>query len=148
MGLESEHQHHPKGHKRALIANLRENGATDADIAFMFADFDATRSTRRVELNAMTSPQFIAFVERKLKQHGIAKVVPGNDKLADAYRLFARSQAAERIVRRELKKLKGDAAVEVPPDIETQVRQHLARRPKDRWDAAVQRIATRLRHEC
>ena len=31
----------------------------------MFADFDTARSTRRVELNAMTSPQFIDFLERK-----------------------------------------------------------------------------------
>jgi hypothetical protein len=59
MGLENEYQHHPKGNKAALIANMRENGATDADIAFMFRDFDTTRSTRRFELNAMTSPQFI-----------------------------------------------------------------------------------------
>jgi hypothetical protein len=143
MGLESEYQHHPKEKKRALIANLRENGATEDDIAFMFRDFDSTRSTRRVELNATTSPQFVAFVERKLKQHGIAKIVPGKEKLADAYRLFARSQPAAKIVQRELKKLNGDAAVEVPQDIEMQVRQHLARRPKERWDAAVQRIAAR-----
>src|ERR1700730_9876715 len=59
MRLESEHQYHPKGRKAALIANLRENGARAAEIAFMFADFDRLRSTRRVELNAMTSPQFI-----------------------------------------------------------------------------------------
>ena len=61
MGLASEHQFHPKADKDALIANLRENGASDAEIAFMFHDFDTTRSTRRVELNAMTSPQFIAL---------------------------------------------------------------------------------------
>ena len=147
MRLESEHQHHPKGHKRALIANLRENGATEADIAFMFRDFDSTRSTRRVELNAMTSPQFITFVERKLRQHGIQKVVPGNDDLADAYRLFARSHAAEKIVRRELKKLDGDSAVKVPRDIEKQVCQHLAKNPADRWDAAVRIAAAKHRRE-
>jgi hypothetical protein len=114
----------------------------EADIAFMFRDFDSTRSTRRVELNAMTSPQFITFIERKLRQHGIQKVVPGTDDLADAYRLFARSHAAEKIVRRELKKMNGGAAVEVPQDIETRVRQHLARNPADRWDGAVRLIAT------
>jgi hypothetical protein len=32
MRLESEYQHHPKGDKNALIANLRENGATEAEI--------------------------------------------------------------------------------------------------------------------
>jgi hypothetical protein len=79
MSLESEHQFHPKGNKAALIDNLRENGATEAEITFMFGDFDALRSTRRVELNAMTSPQFIAFVERKLRENGVAKIVPEQD---------------------------------------------------------------------
>ena len=40
MGLESEYQHHPKGNKAALIGNLRNNGATDEEIEFMFRDFD------------------------------------------------------------------------------------------------------------
>jgi len=141
MGLESEYQHHPKANRRALIANPRENGATEAEIEFMFRDFDTTRSTRRVELNAMTSPQFIGFVERKLNEYSVKKIVPDKDELADAYRLFARSHAAEKIVRRELKKLDGDSAVKVPRDIEKQVCQHLAQNPADRWDAAVRRIA-------
>jgi hypothetical protein len=76
MGLESEYQHHPKDKKSALIANLRENGASEAEIAFMFRDFDRLRSTRRIELNTMTSPQFIDFVERKLRANGITKIIP------------------------------------------------------------------------
>src|SRR5215468_5848838 len=98
MGLESEYQHHSKANRRALIANLRENGATEAEIEFMVRDFDTTRSTRRVELNAMTSPQFISFVERKLKDHGVKKIVPDKAELTGTYRLFARSHAAEQIV--------------------------------------------------
>jgi hypothetical protein len=141
MGLASEYQYHRKGSKAALIANLRKNGATEADIEFTFRDFDAMRSTRRVELNAMTSPQFIAFVERKLTEHGLKKIVPDKHQLADAYRLFVRSDAAKQIVRRELKKLDGDTAVQVPRDLDKQVREHLAQRPADRWDEAVRQIA-------
>jgi hypothetical protein len=122
---------------------MRKNGATGAEIEFMFRDFDTMRSTRRVELNAMTSPQFIAFVERKLTEHGLKKIVPDKHQLADAYRLFVRSEAAEQVARRELKKLDGDAAVQVPREIEKQVRQHLKRHPADRWDAAVRQIAAR-----
>jgi hypothetical protein len=140
MGLECEYQHHPKAHRHALIANLQENGATDAEIDFMLHDFDRLRSTRRVELNAMTSPQFIALVERKLNDHSVKKIVPDEDELADAYRLFARGHAAEQVVKRELTKLNGDAAVQVPRDIESQVRQHLAQHPADRWDTALKQI--------
>jgi hypothetical protein len=85
MGLESEHQHHPKGTKAALMDNLRDNGATEQEIAFMFRDFDELRSTRRVELNAMTSPQFVTFVEGKLRENGVAKIVPDRSLLTDVY---------------------------------------------------------------
>ena len=37
MGLESEYQHHPKASKSALIANLRENGASEEEIAFVIS---------------------------------------------------------------------------------------------------------------
>ena len=85
MGLESEYQHHLKGKRLALEDNLRANRATEAEIAFMFRDFDRLRSSRRVELNAMTSPQFVSFVERKLRENGIGKVVPEGRLLAEVY---------------------------------------------------------------
>jgi len=56
MRLESEYQHHPKGTKAVMMDNLRENGATEAEVAFMFRDFDRLRATRRVELNAIDIP--------------------------------------------------------------------------------------------
>jgi hypothetical protein len=71
MGLQHEYQHHAKGRRDVLEANLSLNGATNEEIAFMFADFHQLRSTCRVELNAMTSPQFVAFVERKLHEAGV-----------------------------------------------------------------------------
>jgi hypothetical protein len=92
MGLENEYQHHPKGHRRALEDNLRVNGASEEEIAFMFRDFDALRSTRRVELNAMTSPQFVEFVENKLQQNGVAKIVPGQSLLAEVYASMTRGR--------------------------------------------------------
>lgn len=135
-GLQSERAF-DKGSRSSRALNLEENGATNAEIDFLLDN--------RVELNAMTSDQLVTFVERKLKLHGIKKIVPGKDKLAQAYRLFARSHAAEKIVRRELKKLDGDSAVQVPRDIEKQVCQHLAQNPADRWDAAIRQIAAAKR---
>ena len=102
MGLESEYQHHPKASKSALMANLRENGASEEEIAFMFRDFDRLRSTRRVELNAMTSPQFVAFVERKLRENGVAKIVPDQDLLAEVYIGMERGRRLEAGSREEL----------------------------------------------
>jgi hypothetical protein len=141
IGLEAEYQFHRKGTKSALMANLRENGATDAEVAFMFRDFDSTRSTRRVELNAMTSPQFVAFVERKLQQHSINKVVPEKTALAEAYCLFTRGYEAEQIVERELKRLNGDAKIKAPSNLGERVRMYLEENPCAHWDDAVRAIA-------
>lgn len=44
------------------------------------------RGNQRVELNAFTSADFIAFIEGKLKKHGIKKVIPADDVLESAYR--------------------------------------------------------------
>jgi hypothetical protein len=142
MGLDSEYQVHPKGKKRLLIDNLRENGATEAEIEFMFKDFDKTRSTRRVELNAMTSPQFIAFLERKLKEHGIAKVVPDEDELAEAYKFFVRNLSIEKVVQRELNgHTFDDDAIKVPDNLADQVKKVLSIRKELRWDSAVYKVA-------
>jgi hypothetical protein len=55
--------------------NLRENGATEAEIAFLCSERLAYAG-QRVELNAFTSDALIAWLEGKLKEHGIRKVVP------------------------------------------------------------------------
>jgi hypothetical protein len=44
------------------------------------------RSHRRVELNAFTAPQFIEWVESKLRQHLKGRLIPDDAVLADAYR--------------------------------------------------------------
>ena len=73
-----------------MIENMRENGATEAEIEFMFRDFDQHRphATRRIELNAMTSPQFVDYLERKLIAAGIKKIVPSKMLLGETYRLY------------------------------------------------------------
>ena len=51
---------------------------------------------RRVELNALASDQLVGFIERKLAEHGIRKVIPQADLLGDAYRLFVNSARLEK----------------------------------------------------
>jgi hypothetical protein len=134
MNLQSEYQHHPKGRKSALIDNLRDNGASEEEIAFMFEDFDRLRSTRRVELNAMTSPQFVAFVERKLREHGIAKVIPNQSLLTKAYI----SMEKGRRLRKEIEKIKpDDKDIKLPKDLEQRIKKALKKNPTIRWDAAL-----------
>jgi hypothetical protein len=141
MGLESEYQHHPKGQRCALEENLRTNGAREEEIAFMFRDFDRLRSTRRVELNAMTSPQFVAFVERKLRENGVAKVVPDQDLLAEVFVGMERGRRMEEAVE-QIEEIDMEDC-KPPKDLEKRVRNILKKRPAMRWDAAVAEIVTR-----
>src|SRR5882672_235183 len=138
MGLESEHQHHPKGKRSVLEDNLRTNGASEEEIAFMFRDFGTLRSTRRVELNAMTSPQFVAFVERKLKENGVAKIVPDRELLAKVYAGVERGRRMEEAAE-DLEKIDMED-FEPPKDLEKRVRKMLKKDPAMRWDAAVAKI--------
>src|SRR5690606_32331273 len=63
---------------------LRENGATEEEIAFLIGD---GRTGRRVELNAMTSDQFVASVKAMLEANDLnQKVVPHHADLEEAYR--------------------------------------------------------------
>ena len=48
--------------------NLRRNGATEEEIEFLIH--------HRVELNAFTSDELIEWIEEKLAEHGVKKVVP------------------------------------------------------------------------
>jgi len=122
-----------RGRNSAKRENLRLNGATPEEVEFLL--------DRRVELNAMTSDQLVAFVERKLMRHGIKKIVPNKEKLVKAYHLFARGVEIERIILAELDKLDGTAEVPVPRDLTKRVREYLAQNPTVRWDAAVQKVA-------
>jgi hypothetical protein len=54
-------------------ATLAAHGASTREISFL--------RHRRVELNAMPADVFIRFLERKLVEHGIGKVVPDNNVL-------------------------------------------------------------------
>jgi hypothetical protein len=139
MNLPFEHQYIEKANKVSMMDNLRENGATEAEIAFMFADFDRTRSLRRVELNAMTSRQFVDLIERKLRENDITKIVPDQDELAEAYRMFERGKLIEAIVEREIRNFNG-AAINVPDNLEQRVRELLDREPTLPWSESVQRI--------
>jgi hypothetical protein len=121
-------------------ARLIHDGASEAEIAFMFRDFVRPRSTRRVELNAMTSPQFIGFVERNLIENGVAKIVPDEHLLADLYISIEKGRRIEEAIE-DLNCEIDMGDCETPKDLEQRVRKVLENHPAMRWDAAVAEIA-------
>jgi hypothetical protein len=91
---------------------------------------------QRVELNAMTSDQFVAFVERKLTEHGAAKVTPSPETLAATYAAHVRGARARATFEAEFIRLNAEP-VDVPADLDARVRAYLAEHPFETWDAAI-----------
>ena len=138
LGLEPERVVIKPTEKPAARANLRANGATEGEIAFLI-DGD-----QRVELNSLTSRQLVDLVEAALIENGVGKVVPDIETLTETFIAFKRSASARAALEAELARL-GDATVEVPDDLETRVRAWLNaddRRRTLTWDAAVRAIVS------
>ncbi len=133
MGLQSEAAASSKSSAAAIRSRLRNSGATPEECEFLV--------NQRVELNAMTSEQFVAFIKRKLAEHGVEKIVPSKQTLDEAYQLFERS----RLLEEAYDKAEADVEAEVadaraPRDIKKRVTEILKKRPTLRWDAAVEEV--------
>ncbi len=99
--------------------NLKQSGATDAECAFLVRH-RYPWSGERVELNAMTAPQFVAFLERKLDQYGVKKVIPDDKTLAAAYEHASRLAIIQTAIDRATQEI-GDSAAP-PADLAEQLR--------------------------
>jgi hypothetical protein len=80
--------------------------------------------SQRVELNAMTSRQLVDFVENKLKQHGISKVIPGGQMLARTYQLFAASNRLSEAfdeMKEKLEEGSEESTIRIPDDLAAKV---------------------------
>ncbi len=127
------------GKKDALRETLKANGATPEEIEFLLSGAETVG--QRVELNAMTSRQFVNFIERKLREHHVRKVIPEPAGLADAFRMFIRStMEAEARVKAVLDEIAAKS-VPIPADLAKRVAAYLKTHPTASWDAAVAVIA-------
>ncbi|HMF28080.1 MAG TPA: hypothetical protein VKE42_04870, partial [Candidatus Cybelea sp.] len=105
----------------------------DAEIEFLLRE--------RVELNALTSEELVEMVERKLRAHGLQKVVPDKEILAETYRSFHRSnELRERFEEIEAEFDEEADEVTVPKNLAKRVREVLRKHPDLRWDDAVQHV--------
>jgi hypothetical protein len=126
-----------EGDKREELEN---SGATDDEIDFLLGEGDFEENgPRRIELNALTSRQLVDLVERRLEQHGIKKIVPAADKLAGAFRAHARAPKIKEAIEKAIADMPDDA-VEVPADLEEQVKAYLEENPECPWEEAVAEI--------
>jgi hypothetical protein len=129
LGLQWEPVEAPGGWaKRA--ATLAAHGATGREIEFL--------RRRRVELNAMPADAFVGFLERKLAEHGVRKVVPDSGTLERHARRVIERRLVEEALRENRARLQAEAAsAALPADLGDRVRLLLEQEPDLPWDRAV-----------
>jgi hypothetical protein len=116
--------------------NLRRNGATAEEIEFLLR--------RRVELNAFSSGDLIRWIEDKLREHGVAKIIPDDATLAAAYRRTLEIRKLQMVLAQAGEQIHRDAeAAQLPDGLREQVQSLLGQHPAIPWDAAIARLARR-----
>ena len=112
------------------IATLRLNGASGEEIYLL--------RQVRVELNAFTSDQFVAWLEGKLNEHGITKVVPDDAALELAYRRSLAAAYFEDHAHDLIEAARKHAvAADLPLDLRSRMEEALKTDPARSWDAVV-----------
>lgn len=120
----------PKGKSWQVRKNLEINGATEDEIEFLMS--------RRVELNAFTSNDFIDWIESKLAEHGVKKIIPNDDTLEQAYRRAAQVTYVNGHIEEIEDAAKEHAeGVTVPDDLAEQVRKRLEEDAHLPWDDVI-----------
>jgi hypothetical protein len=125
------------GKWRSRARTLEQYGATPEEIAFLRA--------QRVELNAMTSRQFVDHLEAKLAEHGVTKVLP-EEKVIEGH---ARYLLEVMITNQELEKIlpevhKQAAAQTLPANLRKLVAKQFEKTPAWAWDRVVVDLVKRL----
>lgn len=125
-GLAPEDQQHQS--PRKTEANLLGNGATSEEAQFI-------AEGRRVELNMLSGPDFIAYVEGKLNEHGVEKIIPGEETLALAWK---RAHLATKVNQLIASIYEGDEEIPpVPDDLADRIREEFEEDSTQSWDEAL-----------
>ena len=95
-------------------ATLAAHGASMKEISFL--------RHRRVKLNAMPADVFVRFLERKLAEHGIGKVVPDNNVLEQhARHVLTRALTNKALGAIRAKATEDAASIPLPSDLHRRV---------------------------
>lgn len=111
--------------------------ATSEEIAFLRGN---GYRGRRVEINAMTSEQLIAWLERKFKEYEVKKLIPDNDTIIAGFKRASYLQQLKEKIE-ELEEEGFAENIDAPEDLKSQVEELLEKNPDMSWDEAVWEIA-------
>jgi DNA topoisomerase VI subunit B len=114
-------------------ATLRRHGANEDEIIFL--------KNRRVELNAMTSREMIDFIEAKLAEHGVTKIIPDDATIEQHARRVLEHQLTEQAIAKVSKDVAEQAKeASLPVELRRLVQDKLKEWPQLSWDIALASI--------
>ena len=134
----------------------RVNNAKVSVARYVPQEWQAWLQHSRVELNAMTTPDFIAWLNRKLAPHEHGKLIPPAGVLSEQLEHGARTHLRDVLTQRILRDAGLDRQVEdgyqalapvlagVRDDLATQVQRELDAQPREHWTEPVLRLARRV----
>jgi hypothetical protein len=116
--------------------NLRLRGASTEEIDYLVRTNWPPFRGRRVELNALRD--IVAWLDAKMAEHGVTKVIPESEVLEAAYR----RAYTRRLVNQQVERLYADAreealAATLPEDLLTQVTEGLDQQRDWLWDDVI-----------
>jgi hypothetical protein len=121
---------------------LLESGATADEARFLRSGGSPKHwKGKRIELNAMTSPQFISFLEKKLDEMGVKKVVPSQDVLAVAWKRAHRIAFLEKVLEEAKRRFDGNY-LPAPGDLSGRIFEQIKGTPMS-WDDAIWEIVSK-----
>ena len=113
---------------------LIENGATEAEADFI-------KGGRRVELNAMTNDRLITWLERKLAEAGIKKVIPDGVSMAQAARQILAERRLQKVIDEARPRVLDECkSLHLPQDLRQKVLAVCETEPALPWDVALAQI--------
>jgi hypothetical protein len=130
----------------ARRGTLKRHGATAKEIEFLCPEVDddddeaVVSDCQRIELNAMTSRELVDFIEEKLEEHGVKKLVPDEETLIEHAKRLKEQAIAQRVLDRlgpYIKRKAEAATADLPDDLTQMVEEALTDDPKKPWDEAL-----------
>jgi hypothetical protein len=145
MGLQNEPVDFGRKQKNPSEKLRDYDDVTEEEIDFLVDGGHAGGwSGKRVELNAMTSDQFVAWLERKLKEQGVKKVIPDQETLTAAWQRADRVSRIQEAIEEIEEEIESDET-SVPKNLGVKVRRLIKKKPELSWDRALVQIARRVK---
>jgi len=136
LGLRIEDVEHYELESERCKGGVPDTGITPEERRFLAGG-------KRVELNALTSPQFVEWLEAKLSEHMEDRLIPSDDVLGDAYRRALAVAKINTAIEEAAKQAASEAkGAELPDNLRDEVGE-IAEAEGQAWDQALYEIARR-----